>query len=188
LTVLNELSDAELLRRMRAGNEEAFSVLYHRRRNGIYRFAMHMSGSKAVAEDVTQETFLTLLREGRSYDSGRGSVAAFLYGIARNHVLRRLERDRAGLPLQEDGEFATESDMLAELARNQQLEQLRKAVLALPARYREVVVLCDLEEMDYAAAATTLGCAVGTVRSRLHRARRLLSHKLGAVRQARCLA
>jgi RNA polymerase sigma-70 factor (ECF subfamily) len=56
-------------------------------------------------------------------------------------------------------------------------------VLALPAHYREVVVLCELHEMSYAEAATTLGCAVGTVRSRLHRARGLLVERLREVRE-----
>jgi len=188
LKVLNEPSDAVLLRRMRAGEEEALCLLYSRRRGGIYRFALHMSGSEAAAEDVVQDTFLALIRGEAAYDPERGSVEGFLFGIARNHVLRRLKRDRAGLPLAEEAEFAVEPDMLAELARSEEIERLRKAVLALPARYREVVVLCDLEEMDYAAAAAALDCAVGTVRSRLHRARRLLSNKLAAGRQARCLA
>jgi len=75
------------------------------------------------------------------------------------------------------------------LAQTERLEILRRAVLALPPAYREVVVLCDLDERDYAEAAGILGCAIGTVRSRLHRARALLAEKMRApkgVKYDRC--
>ena len=69
-------------------------------------------------------------------------------------------------------------DALADLMHREGIEALRRSVLALPRRYREVVVLCDLEEVDYGEAALVLGCPIGTVRSRLHRARALLLEKL----------
>src|SRR5207302_2263067 len=81
-------SDAELLRLMLAGDEEAFTALYRRRQGGVYRFALRMRGSEALAEDVAQETFMALMRDGRNFDPSRGSVASYLYGIARNQVLR----------------------------------------------------------------------------------------------------
>jgi len=74
---------------------------------------------------------------------------------------------------------------MIDLLRREGIEELRRAVLALPKRYREVVLLCDLEEMDYADAATVLNCPVGTVRSRLHRARALLLEKLKLKREPR---
>jgi RNA polymerase sigma-70 factor (ECF subfamily) len=80
-------ADPELLDRALAGEEDAFTSLYRRRQGGIYRFALQMTGSVEVAEDVTQETFLALLLHGSRYDAARGSVSAFLYGIARNFVL-----------------------------------------------------------------------------------------------------
>jgi RNA polymerase sigma-70 factor (ECF subfamily) len=83
-----------------------------------------------------------------------------------------------------DGDYAErateERDVLSDLAHGERIETLRKAVLALPPAYREVVVLCDLHERDYAEAASVLGCAIGTVRSRLHRARALLAEKMRA--------
>ena len=184
MTDLNSLSDGALLSRMLAGDEAAFTTLYRRRQRTIYRFALQMSGSEAVAEDVTQEVFLTLMREGSRYRESRGSVTGFLFGIARNYVLRALERGRAHAPLPEDDEPhpAGRVDLLADLTRNETIASVRQAVLALPAHYREVVVLCDLQEMDYLDAADALGCAVGTVRSRLHRARGLLLEKLRAIR------
>jgi RNA polymerase sigma-70 factor, ECF subfamily len=186
MTVPNAQSDGELLESMLTGDAEALSTLYRRRHVGVYRFALQMSGSQALAEDVTQEVFVALLADSASYDPTRGSVNAFLLGIARNHVLRRLDRDRFYVPIDEnheqevpakDGPPAAE-DPLDNLSRNETVELVRKAVLSLPARYREVVVLCDLQEMSYAEAAAVLGCAIGTVRSRLHRARALLIEKL----------
>ena len=168
-------SDADLLARMAAGDEAAFTALYRRRQGAIYRFALHMSGSPAVAEDVTQEVFLALMRDPGGYDAVRGAVASYLYGMARNMVLRAAGRARAPAPLEEE---RAAWNVHEELSRQQAIAAVRRAVLSLPERYREVVVLCDLEEMDYAGAAETLGCAVGTVRSRLHRARTLLAAKL----------
>ena len=75
-------------------------------------------------------------------------------------------------------------DPLGELTRGERVAMLRRAVFALPVRYREVVVLCDLEELTYAEAADALGCAIGTVRSRLHRARTMLAARLAALREA----
>jgi RNA polymerase sigma-70 factor, ECF subfamily len=174
------MTDPQLVRRMTGGDEEAFVTLYRRRQGGIYRFALQMSGSAAVAEEVTQEVFLTLLRDAAQYDVERGSVAAYLYGIARNHVLRHLERDRAYVAMEEDvaDHLASAEDPLEDLTREERLLALRRAVLSLPANYREVVVLCDLQELGYTEAAVVLECPVGTIRSRLHRARALLAAKL----------
>ncbi len=181
-----EPSDEELLRRMRAGDEGAFTALYRRRQGRVYRFALHMSGSATLAEDVTQEVFLTLIRQADRWDPKRGTVAAYLCGIARKRVLRSIERRRPEAEL--GAEAAWGEDPLGQAERAESIEAVRSAVLALPAHYREVVVLCELEEMDYAEAAEALACPVGTVRSRLHRARGLLAEKLvGAAREpARC--
>ncbi|HYG81822.1 MAG TPA: sigma-70 family RNA polymerase sigma factor, partial [Pyrinomonadaceae bacterium] len=105
---------------------------------------------------------------------------------------RAFERERAFVPLaseQEGGEEAALPDLVAsddplgDLTRAEVIDSVRQAVMALPAHYREVVVLCDLHEMSYAEAAEVLGCAVGTIRSRLHRARSLLIEKLRATKE-----
>jgi RNA polymerase sigma-70 factor (ECF subfamily) len=184
-------SDDELLLRIRSGDEQAFLGLYRRRQAALYRFALHMSGSGPVAEDVTQEVFLALLRQDCGYDAERGTLSSYLYGIARKLILRHLERGRADVNLEvesEDGtppELAVDDDPLAELTHREGIEALHRAVQALPRRYREVVVLCDLEEVDYSDAAMVLGCPIGTVRSRLHRARALLLEKLKQERSPR---
>jgi RNA polymerase sigma-70 factor, ECF subfamily len=164
---------------------EEFTSIYRQNSSGIYRFAVHMSGSRTVAEEVTQETFLMLIHNPGSFDPNRGTVTAFLYGVARNLVKRHLERDRRQQYLDDiEEEFAAPaSDLLADLTQRENLDSLRDAVAALPPKYREVVVLCDLQELSYEAAAAAIGCAVGTIRSRLHRARALLIGKM----QTRCV-
>src|SRR5579863_7819387 len=166
--------DPELLERALAGEEDAFTSLYRRRQGGVYRFALQMTGSVEVAEDVTQETFLALLTHGSRYDVARGTVASFLYGIARNFVMRRLEGWREA----QLEEFAGREDVLEDLTRRESIEHVRCAVLSLPPVYREVVVLCDLQDASYDEAAAALDCPVGTVRSRLNRARSMLARKL----------
>jgi RNA polymerase sigma-70 factor (ECF subfamily) len=180
-------SDDELLRLLTAGDEEAFATLYRRRQGSVFRFALLMSGCHATADDVTQEVFLTLLREAHQYDSSRGALLTYLYGIARKQVLRALKRRRpfTQLGYEVDGEelapirhLISQDDPLNELTRNEVAGAVRQAVLALPARYREAVVLCDFQEMSYAEAAEALDCSVGTISSRLNRARALLARRL----------
>ena len=177
-----EASDGELLLRLERGDEAAFTALYRRHQGAVYRFALQMTGKTGLAEDATQEVFLVVMKGGHGYDPAKGAFGAFLYGVARHVVLRALRRERpyaAGL-----GEAAEWWDGAASseeaLAKAQEATALRGAILELPARYREVVVLCELHELGYAEAAVVMGCPVGTVRSRLHRARALLAGRMRA--------
>ena len=190
LITVTQLTDSQLVGLMLGGDKEAFTELYRRRQQDVYRFALHMSGAKELAEDVTQEVFMVLMRDGGSYDETRGSVNAFLMGIARNYVLRRLKQERSFVMMnesdEEEGLVPTDAtsagDQLDVLARNEEIRSVQKAVLSLPAHYREVLVLCELQDMSYAEAAGVLGCAIGTVRSRLNRARTMLMEKLRPAR------
>ena len=199
-----DLTDPELLRLMLSGDEESFALLYKRRHGGIYRFVLQMCGSPQVAEDITHDVFLFLMKDGHVFDATKGSVSSFLFGVARNYVLRRFRGDHATVPLEtEDDEgfdqVLNEPSPLEDLTKAETIEGVRRAVLSLPERYREVVVLCELQELSYGETAEILGCAIGTVRSRLHRARSLLLAKLqpansaevsssAAVESARCFA
>jgi RNA polymerase sigma-70 factor, ECF subfamily len=184
------LSDNELLHLMMDGDSQAFSEIYRRHHLSIYRFARLMSDSKTIAEDVTQEVFMVLIREVNRFDPERGTLPAFLYGIARNYVKRFQKRDRFHISLADESEnhedtagiqLIAPDNPFGEFTRNETIKLVRKAVLNLPSRYREVVVLCDFQELSYAEAADILGCPIGTINSRLHRAHSLLLKKLKAV-------
>jgi RNA polymerase sigma-70 factor (ECF subfamily) len=175
-----EPSDLDLMRQTAAGDREAFAALYRRHHATVYRFARLMTGSEALAEDIVQEVFLVIMRNAARYDASRSTLATYLYGVARHQTRRRLSRERRFVGLDETAghERGAVSDDQAALVRRDDLQRLRRAILSLPSRYREVVVLCDLHDLSYAEAAVTIGCAVGTVRSRLHRARQLLTEKM----------
>jgi RNA polymerase sigma-70 factor (ECF subfamily) len=192
-------TDERLLARILKGDEPAFTELYRRRQGPIYRFALHMTHSVAAAEDVTQETFLTLMESGRRFDSARGTVLSFLFGIARNHVWRRIEKDSRTEPVEAIEEYARGArarqgealnggqDLMEVLTRRETVELVRCAVRSLPDVYREVVVLCDLESLSYEEASVVLICPIGTVRSRLNRARAILAQKLASHAVRNCV-
>jgi len=215
MTQTTDLRDALLLRRIAAGDEDAFAEVYREKHPAIYRFALHMAGNASVAEDVTQEVFMTLIRDPRRFDPSRGTLGGFLFGVARNHLRKRWERDRRLVAMDGDSDELKEGasanghahagvsgngangsgnghrGMLAhapgwdEVAAAEAVSRVRQAVSTLPENYREVVVLCELEEMSYEEAASALDCPVGTVRSRLHRARAMLVEKLREPRPQR---
>jgi len=183
--------DEVLLKRSAKGDEDAFTQLYRRHEAQIYRFALRMTGRTWAAEEIVQDVFMTLVREPKKFDPGRGTLGAFLYGIARNRVMKHLERQPREFSLEvrnEEGETKVvdiaDQRTPAHLAEmRERREQVRSAVLALPPEFRETVVLCELEEMSYEEAARILECPVGTVRSRLHRGRALLLAKLEMLRE-----
>ncbi|HWY02111.1 MAG TPA: RNA polymerase sigma factor [Candidatus Acidoferrum sp.] len=169
-----ELSDEELYRRMRTGDRMAFAELYDRRGTPLHRYVQHISGSHSAAEEVTHEVFLRLIKQDSSFDDRRGSLEAYLYGIARNlvRVMRRHQMVEAS------AEPVAEDNILGDLIRNERTAALHAALRELPDVYRDAVILCDLEERSYEDAARLMACPVGTVRSRLHRARLLLAARL----------
>jgi RNA polymerase sigma-70 factor, ECF subfamily len=186
-----EVRDELLLARVAAGDEDAFRLLYRRHQGSLYRYALHMTGRPESAEEVVQEVFMSLIRGVDTFDASRGPLGAFLFGIAKNRVYRLCETDRRYVDMSE--QWSEELSMRAYessgrelpdatdiLARTEIAAGVRNAVLSLPEHYREVVTLCDLEEMEYEQAAAILKCPVGTVRSRLNRARAMLAQKLVA--------
>jgi RNA polymerase sigma-70 factor (ECF subfamily) len=200
-TLRGDVSDDQLIVRIAQGDGAALSMLFRRRQGDVYRVAMLMTGSVAAAEDVTQDVFLAVIEDAGRFEPGRASATAWLCGIARNYARRRFDGERRIRPLPDADDSLlsapmTQNDPLDAMASAQQIELLRRAVLRLPFRYREVIVLCDLQELSYADAATVLECSIGTVRSRLHRGRALLTAKMRAhdrapvdnTKNSRCLA
>jgi RNA polymerase sigma-70 factor (ECF subfamily) len=167
-------SDEELFRLMKSGDRQAFAELYERREPALFRYGLHMSGSAAAAEEIAQEVFVQLMSANTRFDERRGSLEAWMYGVARNLV--RVHRRKG--PVEEPVDQPFDAGILGALINNENLAALRTALAELPDRYRDAVVLCDLEERNYDEAARLMGCPVGTVRSRLHRARALLGAKL----------
>jgi RNA polymerase sigma-70 factor (ECF subfamily) len=177
--------DAELLKLSMAGDEDAFLILYERLKAPVFRYAFYMTGSQSSAEEVVQEVFISLLKDGNRYKPTQGDLAGFVFGIARNLIrrLKRRERRAEEFPGDEvlERKFLSdqrEEDLSAQLIRDQDVERIRAAIASLPDHYRQVIVLCDLCELTYPEAASRLQCAVGTVRSRLNRAHVLLAQKL----------
>jgi RNA polymerase sigma-70 factor, ECF subfamily len=198
---LPDVTDEQLLARIAVQDAAALTALFRRRQADVYRVAMLITGSRATAEDVTQDVFLVVMDQACRFEAGRATVTAWLCGIARNHARRRLDCDRRLVPLPDNADpigrdAVTHVDPLNDLSSAEQAEALRGAILRLPIRYREVVVLCDLQDLSYADAAIAVGCSIGTVRSRLHRGRALLAEKMRAAVPAsaaarkisRCLA
>ncbi len=181
-----------LLRRAAKGDEEAFTLLYRRHQAALYRFALRMTGNAWAAEEIVQDVFMTLMRDPKKYDAARGTLGGFLYGVARNRVMKYLERLPREVSLEEKNDDGTgrgivlqDASTPATLAeKRERVQQVRSAVLDLPAEFREAVVLCELEEMSYEEAAQMAGCPIGTIRSRLHRGRALLMARLEMLRSA----
>ena len=176
----NDKPDDDLVRRAAAGERDAFAAIYERYRSVVYRFARLMSGSDATAEDVTQEVFVTLMRTLPRYESHRAEMLTYLYGVARNVTRNRLRRDRRFVALDATVEDTASraDDPCAAASHAQQLARLRRSVLALPSRYREVVILCDVHGLSYAETARVLRAPIGTVRSRLSRGRQLIAARM----------
>ncbi len=176
------LDDPALLRQVQLGDEAALTLIYRRLERPLYRFAYAMTGSTSTAEEAVQETFLRLIRQPGGFDPAKGSIESYLFGILRNVTRQALRTQFVALDEEFDSPAGELDDPRIALERAVAHEQLAAAILALPPHYREMVVLCDIEEWSYQAAAATVGCQVGTVRSRLNRARGLLRDRLKEAR------
>jgi RNA polymerase sigma-70 factor (ECF subfamily) len=189
MSVTTEPSDAELLERMASGDREALALIFRRHHGTVYRFSRQMLGSKEAAEDVTQDVFMALTKSARRFNPAVGSLSTYLYGIARNMVLQHYKRRRSRIEVdidtlgrEDDAALAaTAADPTESISRTQLTQHLRLAILRLPVHYREIVVLCELNGLSYEEAAAVAGCPVGTVRSRLSRARQMLIERCRAL-------
>ena len=189
-------SDADLADRLRQRDQEAFLRLYDLHRSSVFRFLLHMTGSGVVAEELTQEVFVVILDSMCAgtvgqFDPHKGTLEGYLLGIARN--LARAERRRANRVVSLDSvveipewnqlpegfcQRIQARDIAIFMEKRFELTDLYRAILELPAHYREAVVLCSLQEKSYRDAAAILQCSEGTVASRMNRAKAILAAKL----------
>ncbi len=173
-------SERQLIERCRSGDMEAFGTLWEQHRSAVFRSILGVVGNTQDAEDLTQEAFL---RAYRALDSFRGEAQLRTWLIrigvhlAIDHVKRKHAHPEVSLDWDVGGSHADiDPHTAAEL--NELRETVRKAIDALPPHHRAVIVLRDIEGMDYAEMAKALGCSVGSVKLRLFRARRLLKQRL----------
>jgi RNA polymerase sigma-70 factor (ECF subfamily) len=154
------------------------AAAFDQHKDAVYRFAWRMA--PASAEDVTQEVFLTLVRQPSRFDPSRGTLRAFLLGVARNLALKHWRREHRLDALDEDTFVAEPIDV----TRTEIGAIVGEAVRALPPLQREVVILAEYEELSLEEIAHAVDAQVGTVKSRLHRGRENLRRMLAPLRTA----
>ena len=157
--------------------DAVFNAAFDEHKDAVYRFAWRMSSSPSVAEDITQDVFLVLLRDER-FDPARGSLRAFLLGIARNLLLKRWRDEQRWDELDED-RFVTAP---LDIEQTEIGEIVGRAVRSLPPLQREVVILAEYDELPLAEIAELVEAGIGTVKSRLHRGRENLRRMLAPLR------
>lgn len=178
-----QATDKELLDRTHAGDLAAFQLLYQRHLDTVFRFAYRMLGSQEQAEDVAHDCFLSLIRNPRRFDPLKGSLRTYLFVTVRNLVHKRLRRLPPTFPIDaEVAQLPSDRDIepLPRLLAQELSREVRKAVVRMPARQREVVVLSEYEQLSLDEIAVVVGTNIGTVKSRLHRARTWLRRELAA--------
>lgn len=180
-----DLSDNALVRRAREGDYEAFEALFQRHRQLVYRFAYQMVPRRDDAEDIVQEAFVRAYQNlGRYRDEAK--FTTWLLRIVSNLCTdqARMRTRRDNLEQQEAGEglswmtIGDVADPIEELEQDRRRMVLRKALNALPAHHRSVIVLRDIEEREYGEIAQILGCTIGGAKLRVLRARRALKERI----------
>jgi RNA polymerase sigma-70 factor, ECF subfamily len=175
------MTDERLLVKASRGDEAAFLTLYERHRDTVFRFAYRLLGSTELAEDVAHDCFLSLLRRPEGFDPGRASLRTYLLAAARNLAMKHFRGQRGEDALED---LATEPAVperrgpLSRLLDEELAEVVRGAVEALPPLQREALVLFEYEELALSEIAIVTGADLGTVKARLHRARRSLKRQL----------
>jgi RNA polymerase sigma-70 factor (ECF subfamily) len=171
----------EFLDRLRAGDGRAFEELVTAHQHRVFGIALRMLGVAAEAEDVAQEVFLRAHRVIREF-RGDARLSTWLYAITSRLCLSRLAAPEGRTVRGGEDELTrlpgSGEDPVARLERSELEQALQRAIAELPAERRIVVVLRDLEGLSYEDIARALGIEIGTVRSRLHRARLDLKSKL----------
>ena len=171
----HQSSDLELAERHRHGDEAAFEEVYTRFTPMVYALCLRMSGESSRAQDLSQEVFLRVFRSLGRF-RGRSSLRTWIYRVAINHCRSCLGRRRLRTESLDDGVLVVR---VADSGRGPEDLTVAKdagrlvaeALLEIPGRFREAVVLRDIEGLSYREIASILGIRLGTVRSRISRGR-----------------
>lgn len=173
--------ETRLLTRAAGGETEAFRMLFESHRDSVYRLSYRLGGAADVAEDLTQECFLSLIRHPGRFDPQRGSLRQYLFGMVRNLARQRWQSNGREVPLDDDpDEFSTSCITTASeaIAETEVSQTVQGAINELPILQREALVLFEFEELSLDEIAMIAGCDAGAVKSRLHRARARLRRSL----------
>lgn len=177
--------DVELAERHRYGDSDAFDEVYERYAGMVYGLCLRMSGDPVRAQDLSQEVFLRIFK-GLGRFRGRSSLKTWVYRIALNHCRGRLARRRVATQSLDSTplpEACLEDPARGPETRAEEHEaeqQVMRLLETLPRRFREAVILRDLQDLSYEEIATVLGVRIGTVRSRIARGRERLRRELEA--------
>ena len=175
------ITDELLLERAGNGDQAAFLILYERHRNSVFRFAYRLLDSVELAEDVTHDCFLSLIRQPGKFDPGRAALRTYLYAAARNLAMKYFRsqgRETALDDLSEHPMAPRRQEPLRRLLDEELVAKIREAISDLPPLQREALVLFEYEGLPLAEIAEVVGIDVGAVKSRLHRARGRLRNSL----------
>jgi RNA polymerase sigma-70 factor (ECF subfamily) len=174
--------DTECMARLAGGDADALRALYEKHGRALLRFSSAMCRSRQAAEDLVHDTFVAILHGPHRFDPAQGSVFSYLCGVLRHRISRHFRQQKRWVELPaDDGAAGHHPGPADDVARSEISAVLRRAMLELPLHHREIIALCDLEELPYHTVAAILDCPVGTVRSRLHRARALLTIRLASL-------
>ena len=167
------IPDELLLKRAGNGEQAAFLELYERHRQPVFRFAYRLLGSVELAEDITHDCFLSLIRKPENFRADRGSLRTYLFAAARNLASKHFRGSTRESPLENLQEEPADggAQPLRQLLREELTTQVRDAVLALPPLQREALVLFQYEGLSMSEIAHVTGSDVGAIKGRLFRAR-----------------
>ena len=168
------ITDELLLKKAGEGDQAAFLDLYDRYREPIFRFAYRLLGSVEIAEDVTHDCFLSLIRKPENFRPERASLKTYLYAAARNLAMKHFRSQGRETALDEVSEEPRESSKRGPLRRlldEELATQVREAVFNLPPLQREALILFEYEGLSLNEIAAIAGTDVGAIKARLYRAR-----------------
>jgi RNA polymerase sigma-70 factor, ECF subfamily len=177
---VEKLSDRQLFAQVAADDERAFQQFIERYKNRLYNFVYRVIPEKETAEDILQDTFLRVYNQRKNY-SPDYALSTWVYTIALNLVRSELRKRKLRKYLSLDF-LKEESDIELPDPTNPEPGKLKplldKAIKGLPEEYRMAFILCDIDRLPYHEIAEIMRVPVGTVKSRINRARTMLREKL----------